>query len=308
VLLSTLFFILIGTTTVFAEEGGLIVTKSDQGEDVYYTVSMAQGSNINAGDLEFTYKDEDLQYVDWVQADTTLANGGIFACNPDTANKRILVSYATLQDTSAGGDIVTFHFKRTQTDETSSTPVLGITVTGLYTNQADSEGNTTTAITPQISGDQSVAVVPEGTTIEDAGDTATTLSEDQLVTAEVQALENDTEEATQSSDQVAQQAGATQTDQQQWMKIAVVIILIVLVIILIFVKHRKHRKNIGEDKNKKIKSATTQPPMEEDQMMQEKDAPIDQTKEDRSKGERSAAEKVEADVSNLFEDSKDDKK
>ena len=303
VLLSTLFFILIATTTVFAEEGGLIVTKSDQGEDVYYTVSMAQGSNINAGDLEFTYKDENLQYVDWVQADTTLANSGIFACNPDTANQRILVSYATLQDTSAGGDIVTFHFKKTQSDETTSTPVLGITVTGLYTNEEDGEGNTTAAVTPQISGDQSVAVVPEGTTIENAGDTATALSEDQSVTAEVQALENDTEEATQSSDQVDQEAGETQTDQQEWMKIAVVIILIVLVIILIFVERRKHRKNIGEDKNKKIKSATTQPPMEEDQMMQEKDAPIDQTK-----GERSPAEKTEADVSNLFEDSTDDKK
>ena len=291
-----LFFILIGTTTVFAEEGGLIVTKSDQGEDVYYTVSMAQGSNINAGDLEITYKDKNLEYVDWVQADSALANNGLLACNPDTANKRILVSYATLQDTSAGGDIATFHFKKLENEDSSSTPVLGITVKGLYAN-GDDEDNTV-AIIPQISGDKSVAVVTEGKTIEDAGDTAIALSEDQSVAAEVQSAENDTEEATQNDEEEAQ------TSNNQWMPMAVVIILVVLGMILIFVQRKKHRKKSDQDSNEKIKKSKRQKPNKKDKTIEKNN--LDQP--DQETNDLSSEEKIEADVSTLFEDSKDDKK
>ena len=158
--LGILLLLLLYTTTVNADEGGLVVSRVDNDNIVPYTVSLKSGCGVQAANYTLSYKENALEYLDQQEGSAASADNAMFVTNLDLDNKWLKLGYISTEPNQEGGVLLTIRFKNTGAGT-------GKTVLGLAVDEMkDGNGNDLSA---NISGDTSVGLLPAGVTINDAG-------------------------------------------------------------------------------------------------------------------------------------------
>lgn len=159
VVVLSMILILLSAGPVLASEGGLDLSKSDNGGTVTYTLSLTPGSNIQAADYVLSYRDDALEFSGFSKGAVATADNTLIQVNPKTDEQKIYISFATLNDTASGGKIVSLDFRKT--GDAGSNPVIGVDVQDQFNiDSAD--------IRPVVTGDDSVAIVYAGKSVKDA--------------------------------------------------------------------------------------------------------------------------------------------
>ena len=158
--LMLILFMLACTITSYAGEGGLSVTRSDEGDLAVYTIRLAPDSKVQAANYTLSDKDGALEFLDQQEGPAASADGAMFVTNLDTEGKWLKLGYISTNPDQEDGTLLTVRFKKT--DEASEMPIIGLAVDEMK----DGDGND---LPQSISGDSSVGVVPSGETINDAG-------------------------------------------------------------------------------------------------------------------------------------------
>ncbi len=282
-LIITLIACMIFSFAAFAQTGGTDVSKTDNGEEVIYSLNLSPNSGIQAADFAISYKGENLEYVSYESGPLSYGDGVIMAANHVAEEQTIYVSYASLNPNEAGGTIMNLHFKKIAD---SDTPVVGIDVEGQYDGESNPIDNKV------ITGDASVASVASGKRISDADSGAQALTpstENIPVTTTVDestkqqgtAVDNqdasvDAAQGGEDSADTANGGNSSETSTQSGIMIAVVIVIVVVVIGVICAVIAKKKK------------ADTQEAMPEDEPddMKKADDSVDQSEEVSAEDEK----------------------
>ena len=87
--LGILLLLLLYTTTVNADEGGLVVSRVDNDDIVTYTVSLESGCGVQAANYTLSYKENALEYLDQQEGSAASADNAMFVTNLDLDTIRL---------------------------------------------------------------------------------------------------------------------------------------------------------------------------------------------------------------------------
>lgn len=153
-------------TTAYADEGGLSVSRSDEGDIVAYTISLMPESRIQAANYTLSFKEGALEFLDQQDGPAASADGAMFITNLNTDSKWLKLGYISTNPNQEGGTLVTVRFKKI--GEELDKPVVGLSVDEIK----DGDGND---LPQNILGDNSVGKLPSGVTINDTNTTPQSL-------------------------------------------------------------------------------------------------------------------------------------
>lgn len=282
-LIITLIACMIFSFAAFAQAGGTDVSKTDNGEEVIYSLNLSPNSGIQAADFAISYKSENLEFINKEYGPLCYGEGILMASNHDEENQIIYVSYATLDAKNEGGTIINLHFKKLAD---SGTPVVGIDVEGQYDGESNPIDNKV------ITGDASVASVASGKRISDADSGAQALTPstenipvattvDESTKQQGTAVDNqdasvDAAQGEEDSANTANGGNSSETSTQSGIMVAAVIVIVVVVIGVICAVIAKKKK------------ADTQEAMPEDEPddMKKADDSVDRSEEVSAEDEK----------------------
>ena len=86
--LMLILFMLACTITSYAGEGGLSVTRSDEGDLAVYTIRLAPDSKVQAANYTLSYKDGALEFLDQQEGPAASADGAMFVIYPQIPTRK----------------------------------------------------------------------------------------------------------------------------------------------------------------------------------------------------------------------------
>ncbi|MCB6571003.1 hypothetical protein LI142_15995 [Eubacterium limosum] len=231
-----LLLLLLYTTNVNAAEGGLVVNRVDNDDIVTYIVSLESGCGVQAANYTLSYKEDALEYLDQQEGSAASADNAMFVTNLNLDNKWLKLGYISTDPNQEGGVLLTIRFKNT--DAGTEKHVLGLAVDEMK----DGNGND---LSPNISGDTSVGLLPAGVTINDAGAAP---QEIRIAVTENSEPDKSSEAAEDQNDQPRSQALNGDMDHQKTdmtlslqsiMILCVILAVLALALILVLVVKKK---------------------------------------------------------------------
>lgn len=166
----------IGIPGVYAQEGGIDISKTENGDTVTYNVNLTPGSGIQAADYALSYKNTDLEFEKIKIGKLISDLGAMCLTKHQEDTHEILISFATTDNLDSGGTIACATFKKKSASNadvngTNISPLIGIEVKDQY----DVNNNPIPKLS--VTGDNSVAIVASGKNINESSSEATKVVE-----------------------------------------------------------------------------------------------------------------------------------